>query len=269
MADSLNIAINGIAGRMGQQLVAAALARGHSLSGGKEADKSAHIGRTIAELTGQPAATGAVSERLETALAGASVWIDFTVPAATLEALEHIAGRGGIALVIGTTGFSPGEEARIAEAASRLAIVKAGNFSLGVTLLQGLVRRASAALGPEWDIEISETHHRHKKDAPSGTALMLGEAAAEGRGAPLEALRSAPYDGPDAARAPGTIGFSVRRLGGVIGEHEVRFGALQETLSLTHMALDRSVFAHGAIQAAEWVAGRPPGLYSMDDVLGL
>lgn len=269
MAQSLNLAINGIAGRMGRQLVHAAVARGHCVSGGKEADRSPDIGRTIADLAGLGAVSGTVSGRIEDALAGAGVWIDFTVPEATLDALVCVARQGGVAMVIGTTGFSPEQETQIARAADQVAIVKAGNFSLGVNLLQGLVRQAAAALGDDWDIEISETHHRHKQDAPSGTALMLGAAAAQGRGQPLERLRAAPYDGPAAARQAGQIGFSVQRLGGVIGEHDVRFGAPQEVVSLSHTALDRSVFAHGAIRAAEWVAGRPAGLYSMSDVLGL
>ncbi|MCF6328551.1 MAG: 4-hydroxy-tetrahydrodipicolinate reductase, partial [Henriciella sp.] len=161
------------------------------------------------------------------------------------------------------------EEAMIVQASKRLVIVKAGNYSLGVNLLEALVRQAALRLGDDWDIEILETHHRRKIDAPSGTALMLGEAAAQGRGASLSDLRSAPYNGPDAKRQTGSIGFAVRRTGDVIGEHEVSFGSDLETITLSHTALDRAVFAHGAIKAAEWAAGQKPGMYGMSDVLGI
>jgi 4-hydroxy-tetrahydrodipicolinate reductase len=150
-----------------------------------------------------------------------------------------------------------------------LAIVKSGSFALGIKLLETLIRRAAASLGPDWDIEVLETHHNKKVDAPSGTALMLGEAAAEGRGGTLDQLRTGPYDGPDAAREPGKIGFSVRRMGGVIGEHSVSFGSDTEIVTLSHTSLDRSMFAEGALKAAFWAINQKSGLYSMDDVLGL
>jgi 4-hydroxy-tetrahydrodipicolinate reductase len=173
------------------------------------------------------------------------------------------------AAVIGTTGFSEAEEAQIEAASETMAIVKAGNYSLGVNLLEALVKQAASRLGEDWDIEILETHHRRKVDAPSGTALMLGDAAASGRGQSLSDVRSGPYDGPDAKREPGTIGFSVRRSGDVIGDHEVTLASDMEILSLRHTALDRAVFAHGAIKAAEWAARQSPGLYDMGDVLGV
>ncbi|MBR9834592.1 MAG: 4-hydroxy-tetrahydrodipicolinate reductase [Alphaproteobacteria bacterium] len=269
MTNSLNIAVAGVAGRMGQQLVKAVLDQGHAITGGSEAPGSAHLGQDIGELAGlkpigRPAYAG-----IGEAAAGADVWLDFTVPRATLAALDLVQRAGVRAMVIGTTGFSEAEEARIAEAANSLAIVRAGNFSLGVNLLEALVRQAAARLGEDWDIEVLETHHRRKLDAPSGTALMLGEAAAEGRGGQLSDLRTAPYDGPDAKREPGKIGFSVRRSGGVIGEHEVSFGSDMEIVSLSHSALDRAVFAHGALKAGEWAASQPPGLYDMSDVLGI
>ncbi|MEM7328846.1 MAG: 4-hydroxy-tetrahydrodipicolinate reductase [Pseudomonadota bacterium] len=269
MIKPLNIAIAGCAGRMGRQLASAALNAGHVLSGGSEAPGSTALGSDLGRLAGHESiGVHAVSD-VEKAAAGANVWLDFTVPAATLIALQKLPQLGVRAAIIGTTGFSLAQERDIENAAAQVAIVKAGNFSLGVNLLEALVRQAAARLGDDWDIEISETHHKHKVDAPSGTAIMLGEAAAEGRGKALTDIRSAPYDGPDAKRQAGEIGFSVRRTGGVIGDHEVTLGSDMEVLSLRHTALDRAVFAHGAIKAAEWAATQAPGLYDMTDVLGV
>ena len=228
-----------------------------------------HLGKDIGVLIGSDPTGSQVNAGLTEAAKEASVWIDFTVPNATLLALTQLKQIGVSSAVVGTTGFAPGELKQIEEAAKNLAIVKAGNFSLGINLLEALVRQASARLGEDWDIEILETHHRRKIDAPSGTALMLGRAAADGRGVRLETVKAEPYDGVDAKREPGKIGFSVRRSGGVIGEHEVTFASDMEVLSLSHTAIDRCVFAMGAIRAAEWVVDRPPGLYGMDDVLGL
>lgn len=254
---------------MGRQLVSVGHANGHNLVGGSEVRGSAAIGRDIGTLAGLEAFGVACDADLNVAARNAAVWIDFTVPAATLTALEQLPELGARAAVIGTTGFTPAEEARIQAASESLAIVKAGNFSLGVNLLEALVRQAAASLGSDWDIEVLETHHRDKVDAPSGTALMLGDAAAKGRGQPLSDLRSAPYDGADAKRVAGEIGFSVRRSGGVIGDHEVTFGSEREIVSLRHTALDRAVFAQGAIKAAEWAVAQAPGLYDMTDVLGV
>jgi 4-hydroxy-tetrahydrodipicolinate reductase len=266
---AFNVAIAGIAGRMGRQLVAGAMDAGLSVVGGTEAPGSGPFDRDIGELAGR----GLLGIRPVTdpvsAAANADVWIDFTRPAATLAALDALKHTRVSGVVIGTTGLSAAQDAEIVRAAERLAIVKAGNFSVGINLLQALTRMAASRLGEGWDIEILETHHRRKEDAPSGTALMLGDAAAEGRGAPLDALRSPPYDGPDSARVPGQIGFSVRRMGDVIGEHSVSLGSDMEIVTLSHQALDRAVFAHGAMQAAAWVNGREPGLYGMNDVLGL
>ena len=269
MTKQLNIAVAGCAGRMGRQLASAALASGHSVSGGSEAPGSDLIGTDIGRLVSGDPIGAQVSDDVAKAASGASAWLDFTVPKATLSALQVLPELGVRAAVIGTTGFSEAEEADIAAAAKGLAIVKAGNFSLGVNLLEALVRQAASRLGEDWDIEIADTHHKHKVDAPSGTALMLGEAAAEGRNKPLSDIRAAPYDGPSAKRIPGQIGFSVRRAGGVIGDHDVTFGSDMELLSLRHIALDRAVFAHGAIKAAEWAAEQTPGLYDMSDVLGV
>ena len=269
MTQTINIAIAGCAGRMGRQLVQAGLNAGQKISGGSEAPGSPALGQDIGRLADlDPIGVEAVGA-LPSAARGADVWIDFTIPEATLQALQALPGLGVRAVVIGTTGFSADQEAQIASAAQHLAIVKAGNFSLGVNLLEALVQQAARRLSADWDIEILETHHRHKIDAPSGTALMLGEAAAMGREQPLSRLQAPPYNGPDAAREPGQIGFSVRRAGGVIGDHEVTFGAEKELLSLRHTALDRSVFADGAIAAARWAVQQSPGLYGMSDVLGL
>lgn len=266
---AISLAIAGVAGRMGRQLAAVAIDRGLRIAGGTEVAEANAYGEDIGLLAGRRAIGLKPVASAAQAAGNAAVWIDFTRPAATLAALDALAATTVRAAVIGTTGFSAAEEARIADAARRIAIVKAGNFSIGVNLLEALTRLAASRLGPDWDIEILETHHRMKADAPSGTALMLGEAAAEGRGAPLPDLRAAPYDGPHASRLTGQIGFAVRRAGGVIGEHEVTFGSEKELIRLSHTALDRSVFAEGALHAAAWAASQPPGLYSMNDVLGL
>lgn len=269
MNTQLNIAIAGIAGRMGRQLADAALEAGYSITGASEAPGAAGLGRDIGLILGRPALGIKAVEDPQEAAWGADVWIDFTRPKATLSALHAVRKAGVKAVIIGTTGFDGADEAEIAEVAEELPIVKAGNFSLGVNLLCALTRIAADRLGEDWDIEVLETHHRRKVDAPSGTALMLGDAAAAGRGADLKTLRAEPYDGPDSKREKGLIGFAVRRSGGVIGEHEVSFASDTEVVSLGHTALDRSVFAHGALTATRWAIRQKPGLYGMDDVLGL
>lgn len=197
------------------------------------------------------------------------VIIDFSTPEASLALAQSAAARGGPALVIGSTGFTPEQEAELLKAAEKIAIVKSGNFSLGVNILIGLVEHAALRLDArDWDIEIAEAHHRRKIDAPSGTALMLGEAAAAGRGADLEDLKTPPYDGITGERREGAIGFSSIRAGGVVGEHTVLFASEDEVLTLSHSAIDRSLFAKGAVAAAAWVRTRRPGLYDMQDVLG-
>ncbi|MEQ8558900.1 MAG: 4-hydroxy-tetrahydrodipicolinate reductase [Henriciella sp.] len=269
MKTNLKIAIAGVAGRMGQQIAQAALDAGHTITGATEASGSPKLGQDIGAILDRSDIGVVPVEDPAEAAKGADVWIDFTAPKATLAALHGLKAQGVKAAIIGTTGFDGADEADIAEVADEIAIVKAGNFSLGVNLLCALTRRAAESLGEDWDIEVLETHHRRKVDAPSGTALMLGDAAAQGRGSDLKALRSAPYDGPDAKRETGRIGFAVRRSGGVIGEHEVTFGSDMEILSLAHTALDRAVFANGALAAARWAVRQAPGLYDMDDVLGL
>ena len=197
------------------------------------------------------------------------VVIDFSTAEASVELARTCAARGGPALVIGSTGFSPEQDAAILAAAESIAIVRSGNFSLGVNILIGLVEHAAQRLdAADWDIEVLEAHHRKKADAPSGTALMLGEAAAAGRGSELSALRSPPRDGVQGARKPGSIGFAAVRAGGIVGEHTVMFASDDEVLTLSHSAIDRSLFAKGAVAAAAWVRQRKRGLYDMQDVLG-
>jgi len=197
------------------------------------------------------------------------VVIDFSTPEASVELAQACAARGGPALVIGSTGLTPEQDAEILKAAETVAIVRSGNFSLGVNILIGLVEHAALRLDArDWDIEITEAHHRRKVDAPSGTALMLGEAAASGRNEDLDDVRAAPWDGITGARESGKIGFSSVRAGGIIGEHTVLFASDDEMLTLSHSAIDRSLFARGAVAAAAWVRNRKPGLYDMQDVLG-
>jgi 4-hydroxy-tetrahydrodipicolinate reductase len=202
-------------------------------------------------------------------LTRSDVIVDFTTLPASAALARACAARGGPALVIGATGFSESDERVIAEAAARIPIVRSRNFSLGVNLMMGLVEQAARALKSDWDIEVFEAHHRRKVDAPSGTAMMLGEAAARGRGIDLAQHSERARDGVNGPRAPGAIGFSVSRGGGIVGEHSVVFAAADEIITLSHSARDRSLFARGAVEAACWVTGRAPGLYDMQDVLGI
>jgi 4-hydroxy-tetrahydrodipicolinate reductase len=266
---TLSIAIAGAAGRMGRALVRAAQASGgFKIVGGAERPGGAQLGADLGTLAGcDPLGVKAVADAREAA-AEADVWIDFTNPQATLDALDALASTNVRAAIVGTTGFTAAEELKIAAAAQRFALVRSGNFSLGVHALAGLVRQAAQKLGAGWDIEIVETHHWRKRDAPSGTALMLGDAAAQGRSASLEQLRLSPRDGVSDERPEGGIGFASIRAGGIVGEHEVIFGSEREVVTLSHKALDRAVFADGALAAARWAAAQKPGLYAMKDVLG-
>jgi len=239
------IGIYGSAGRMGRAIADALVEAGARLAGGSEAkDDPAIVARA------------------------ADVLVDFSTPSA-LEAHLDAAVAADTPIVIGTTGLSPAHHAAIDAAATRVAILQTGNTSLGVTLLAMLVQEAAARLGPDWDIEIVEMHHRHKVDAPSGTALLLGEAAAAGRGSTLSELRVDGRAGLVGARSEGTIGLASLRGGSVIGDHSVVFAGEGERLELNHRADDRSLFARGAVKAALWLAGQPAGRYRMDDVLGL
>jgi 4-hydroxy-tetrahydrodipicolinate reductase len=207
---------------------------------------------------------------IDQAIAAADVVIDFTTPEASTALAEKAAGRGAVALVIGTTGFSQDQTRRIDEASQRSAIVRAGSCSLGINLLLGLVERAARSFDArDFDIEVFEAHHKRKVDAPSGTALMLGEAAARGRGVDLKDVIQPARHGLTGARPEGEIGFSVMRGGGIIGEHSVTFAGEEEILTISHSSRDRSLFARGAVTAARWVAGRGAGAFDMQDVLGL
>jgi 4-hydroxy-tetrahydrodipicolinate reductase len=253
LTEPLKIAVAGALGRMGQAVSAVV---------------QADPGLELAARFDRPGASGADLVPQDEALAAADVVIDFSTAAASTALAEACAGRGRPALVIGSTGFDAAQLARLAAAAERAAIVRAGNFSLGVNMLIGLVEQAARALPADYDIEVFEAHHRRKVDAPSGTALMLGEAAARGRGVELSAVAKHGRDGITGARPAGEIGFSVMRAGGVIGEHSVVFASDEEILTLSHSARDRGLFAKGAAAAARWVAGRAPGAYDMQDVLG-
>jgi len=248
----LRIAIAGALGRMGGAVAITAATRPDV---------------TVAARFDRPGATDPALMAMESALKACDVVIDFSAPAASAALATVCAGQDNPpALVIGSTGFDALQEEAIARAASRVAIVKAGNFSLGVNMLLGLVRQAAAALpAHDWDIEVFEAHHKRKIDAPSGTALMLGRAAARGRGSALTEPVSLDRNG---TRTTGKIGFSVLRGGGIIGEHSVTFASENEILTLSHSARDRSLFANGALAAAVWVRAQPPGLYDMQDVLG-
>ncbi|MGE0596319.1 MAG: 4-hydroxy-tetrahydrodipicolinate reductase [Hyphomonadaceae bacterium] len=267
---TLSIAIAGAAGRMGRALIRAAAMRGDiRVVGGVERPGGGAIGADLGTLAGcDPIGVKATAD-IQEAAASADVWIDFTAPGATLSALEKLATSPVRGAIIGTTGLSAAQEAAISDAAKRLAIVRSGNFSLGVHALAALVRQAAQKLGVGWDIEIVETHHWRKVDAPSGTALLLGEAAAQGRGRTLAESRLPPRDGVGDERPEGGIGFSSVRGGGIVGQHDVIFAAEREVVTLSHQALDRAVFADGALTAALWAADKPPGLYSVSDVLGL
>jgi 4-hydroxy-tetrahydrodipicolinate reductase len=196
----------------------------------------------------------------------AEALIDFTTPQATV-VLSALAAQAGIIHVIGTTGLSPADEGKLQEAAKSAAVVKSGNMSLGVNLLAALARRAAKTLGEDFDIEILEMHHNRKVDAPSGTALLLGRAVAEGRGIALDERSVRARDGVTGARKAGDIGFATLRGGTVVGDHSVIFAGLGERLELSHKAEDRMIFARGALRAALWARGRKPGFYSMLDVL--
>jgi 4-hydroxy-tetrahydrodipicolinate reductase len=268
-ADGVRIGIVGAAGRMGAALIREIAARdGARLSGAAERTGADAIGRDAGTLAGLEPMGLKVGDDAAALFAVSDVVIDFTAPAATARH-AGLAAEARVPLVIGTTGLEAEHERAIAEAAARVAIVQSGNMSLGVNLLVGLTRRVADVLGPDFDVEIVEMHHRHKVDAPSGTALMLGRAAAEGRGVALDAVAARGRDGITGARRRGDIGFASLRGGDVVGEHSVIFAADGERVELVHKATDRRLFARGAVTAALWTRGRAPGLYSMFDVLGL
>ncbi len=263
------IGISGCGGRMGRMLVAEVQgSAGCRVAGGIDAPGSEAVGRDLGTLAGIDALGLIAGDDIARLLEVADVVIDFSAPAAAL-ALASAASRQGKPLVIGTTGLEPDHERALAAAARTIAIVRAANMSLGVNLLLGLVREVAAKLGDDYDIEILEMHHRHKVDAPSGTALALGQEAAAARGIDLAAHSQRARDGITGARRRGDIGFASLRGGDVVGDHVVTFAADGERIELTHRAGSRRIFARGAVRAACWVVGRAPGLYGMKDVLGL
>lgn len=269
MAD-MKLVVTGAAGRMGQELIrtihatpgamlAGAIERSGSHALGQDAGVLAGIGETGILVTDDPLPVFAAAEGV----------LDFTAPAASIE-FAGLAAQARIVHVIGTTGMSESDRDRVEAAARHAVIVRSGNMSLGVNLAAVLVEQAARALSADdFDIEIVEMHHRHKVDAPSGTALLLGEAAAEGRGTPLAKHAVRVRDGHTGPRPEAAIGFATLRGGSVVGEHSVIFAGEGERIEITHVAQDRSIFARGAVKAALWARGRKPGLYSMRDVLGL
>jgi 4-hydroxy-tetrahydrodipicolinate reductase len=263
------IGVTGCGGRMGRMLLAEIHGtEGCRVAGGIDMAGSAAIGRDLGELGGFGSIGRAASADIAALFAAADVVVDFTAPDATAAHAEA-AARHGKPLVIGTTGLEKRHESAVEAAARKIAVVRAANMSLGVNLLLGLVRQVAQKLGDDYDIEILEMHHRHKVDAPSGTALALGRAAAEGRGVDLAARSARARDGITGARKKGDIGFAVMRGGDVAGEHVVVFAGDGERVELTHRAGSRQIFARGAVRAACWCVGRKPGLYGMADVLGL
>lgn len=263
---NLKLIVAGAAGRMGRAIIREALATpGVAIAGGFERPGSDALGKDLGPLAGLDSLGVIVEDGPRNAIRRAGVLIDFTTPSASIEN-ARIAAEAGVAHIIGTTGFSGAEEGEIAVLAKKIAIVKSGNMSLGVNLLAALVKEAASRLGPDYDIEIVEAHHRAKIDAPSGTAMMLGRSAAEGRGVDLAESSAFSRAG---ARPRGAIGFAVVRGGGIIGDHDVLFAGGEEVITLSHRAIDRGLFARGAVAAAKWAAGKPPGLYSMSDVLEL
>jgi 4-hydroxy-tetrahydrodipicolinate reductase len=253
-----SIGIFGARGRMGQALAVAATEAGLKVAGGTDGMAGGTIGPDGEPITTDPQG---LAQR-------ADILIDFSVPAA-LETHLHACVKHGKPLLIGTTGLESEHHAAIDAAAARIAVLQTGNTSLGVNLLAALVREAAARLGDDWDIEIVEMHHRHKVDAPSGTALLLGQAAAAGRNIDLAAHSARGRDGITGARARGDIGFAALRGGSVAGDHQVILAGEGERIELGHRAENRSIFARGAIRGAQWLIGRVPGRYAMADVLGL
>jgi 4-hydroxy-tetrahydrodipicolinate reductase len=252
------IGIFGAAGRMGREIAQEIAARGLTLTGGTDRPGS---NATLAD--GRAIGSDAA------ALAGVSdVLIDFSAPAALAANLDACIASGK-PIIIGTTGLQPSHHATIDAAAKQIPVLQTGNTSLGVNLIAALVRDAASRLGPEWDIEIVEMHHRHKVDAPSGTALLLGQAAAAGRNIDLAAHSESGRDGVTGPRAPGAIGFAALRGGSVAGDHQVIFAGEGERIEIGHRAETRTIFARGAVTAALWLISQPPGRYAMPDVLGL
>jgi 4-hydroxy-tetrahydrodipicolinate reductase len=265
----MKIAVIGAAGRMGRELVRTlAGMQGVEIAGGTERAGSDWIGQDLGKVAGiDPVGALVTDDPLELIVRSEAI-LDFTAPAVTVE-MAGLAANARIVHVIGTTGLQDEHMAAIKAAARHATIIQAGNMSLGVNLLLGLTRRIAAALDEDYDIEVLEMHHRHKVDAPSGTALMLGQAAAEGRKVNLSEHSVRVRDGHTGARKPSDIGFATLRGGSVVGDHTVIFAGAGERIEISHLASDRGIYARGAVKAALWGRGKGPGLFSMADVLGL
>jgi len=269
MTNLPGIVVTGASGRMGQMLIRMIAASDKArLAGVIERKGHDWVGHDVGTMMGGAALGVVVGDDPLEVFAHAQAVIDFTAPAATVE-FAMLAAQARAVHVIGTTGLAEGDLAKIKLAARHAVVVRAGNMSLGVNLLVQLTKRVAAALDEDYDIEIIEAHHNQKVDAPSGTALMLGEAAAEGRGVALVDVSDRGRDGITGARKRGDIGFVAVRGGDIVGEHDVMFAAAGERITLRHVASDRAVFARGALKAALWGQGRHPGEYDMVDVLGL
>lgn len=270
MANRMRIAVAGVSGRMGRMLVREIAGTGDAvLSGAFEASGHADIGKDAGALAGMANAGVTIAADAAAVIAGADALLDFTAPAATVAHAE-LAAQARIVHVIGTTGLDKDQASALHRAAKHTPIVWGDNMSVGVNLLRALVRRVAGILGPDaWDIEIVEMHHKHKVDAPSGTALALGRAAAAGRGVELGTVAARGRDGHTGARRTGDIGFAALRGGDVVGDHTVIFAGTAERVEIGHRATGREIYARGAVRAALWARGRAPGLYDMADVLGL
>jgi len=269
MTHNPGIVVTGASGRMGQMLVRLmSESERANLVGAVERAGHAWVGQDIGTAMGGRALGVTVTDQPLDAFAKAQAIIDFTTPEATLE-FAALAAQARAVHVIGTTGMSDAQIARLEPASRHAVIVRAGNMSLGVNLLVQLTRKVAAALDEDFDIEVIEAHHNQKVDAPSGTALMLGQAAAEGRGVSLNEVADRGRDGITGARRRGDIGFTAIRGGDIVGEHDVMFAAPGERIVLRHLATDRAVFARGALKAALWGQDKAPGQYNMMDVLGL
>lgn len=268
--NSCMIVVAGASGRMGQAIIRVIHeTEGAELVGALERKGADTIGIDAGELAGIGKANIVISDHIDESLSGADALIDFTTPETSV-ALSKIAADKQIAHIIGTTGCTAEQDAQIAQAGATTRIVKSGNMSLGINLLSVLVKQAAQALDAgDWDIEVLEMHHKHKVDAPSGTAYLLGEAAADGRDIDLRDHSVRSRDGITGAREDGTIGFATLRGGSVVGEHSVIFAGEGERIELSHQALDRSLFARGAVKAAIWAKAQQNGFYSMLDVLGM
>lgn len=270
MTKQLDIGVLGADGRMGGAIIRSLAAEPKArLTTAITTNSSPNLGKDAAEVAGLKACGVTLTSDVTAALFACDVLIDFSHPGAAIDAALAMHNTRCHTLVTGTTGYTETEEKALLAAADSITLLKSGNFSLGVNMLEALVELATDKLRAGWDIEILEMHHKHKVDAPSGTALMLGEAAAKGRAVSLRDNQVLSREGRGDARTEGQIGFAALRGGGVIGAHEVRIASELEMITLSHDAFDRSVFSSGAVTAALWAADKPKGLYDMKDVLGL